>query len=585
MVEKVVPTLQRFIMSLDQRLQELSAGEIRSALLAHAQALASDQRDTFLEIFKNPSSAGHDEKAPEMTWPVGDDPLLHDIDAFVGRVTSGKYFEGFGWDDEIHDQRSFGDESWVSDMDDLFAGAQDAFLAGELGLSRAAYRRLLEAFGLDQEVGTFCGPDAAVEMVETDIAEAESRYLRAVYETTPLPERAASLAEEWFGLPTWASVPSLAMVRETRRQDLPDLEAFLPEWITQLRSIGGQRPQARRLLAEATELSGGADGLAMLARGSATNQAESYLDWVEALRRVGRGPDAAAAAREALQTLDPYGETRARIAEHLAESMTGDAGEFLAAQRAAWRAAPTQERLLRLHHAATVTGQVPQAMAAEAEALEAEALETAEGPDRANGRLRAALFLLAGRFDAAVGLLDSPPESNPHRGASRVLVPYLLAAGCAGPTRPEWTSTRVGRLLRSVDHPESWNWTDVDRPDPNDRTGDVARPLSGLLTEQLAAAADDPALRLQCLETALGEVDHQVNTVVSGQFRGGYAEAARLVACCAEAVTLEEGAEVGTSLVVQRRDRYPRHAAFRRELDAAVRQTPLVTAPPTKGRR
>ena len=580
MVERVVPTLQRFIMSLDQRLQELSASEIRSALLTHAQALASDERDAFLGIFTEPSPAGHDEKAPDTTWPVGDDPLLHDIDAFVGRVASGKYFEGFGWDEEIHDQRSFGDESWASEMDDLFGGAQDAFLAGELGLSRAAYQRLLEAFGLDQEVGTFCGPDAAVEMVETDIVEAESRYLRAVYETTSPAERAAALVGEWFGLPTWASVPSLAMVRETRRQDLPDLEAFLPEWITQLRSIGGRAPQARRLLAEAAELHGGVDELALLARDSATDQARHYLDWVEALRRTGRDPDAAAAAREALQTLDPYGETRARIAEHLAESMTGDAGEILAAQRAAWRAAPTQERLLRLHHAATVTGQVPQAMAAEAEAL-----ETGEGPDRANGWLRAALFLLAGRFDDAVRLLDSPPESNPQRGASRVLVPYLLAAGCAGPTRPEWTSTRVGRLLRSVDHPESWNWTDLYRLDTNDRTGDEIRPLSELLTEQLAAAADDPALRLQCLETALSEVDRQVDTVVSGQFRGGYAEAARLVACCAEAVTLEEGEEAGTFLVAQRRDRYPRHAAFRRELDAAVRQTPLVTAPPTRGRR
>ena len=51
-----------------------------------------------------------------------------------------------------------GDESWVGAMDDLFAAAADAFLAGDLALARDAYGRLLGAFDLDQEVGTFCGP-------------------------------------------------------------------------------------------------------------------------------------------------------------------------------------------------------------------------------------------------------------------------------------------------------------------------------------------------------------------------------------------------------------------------------------------
>lgn len=73
--------------------------------------------------------------------------------------------------------------------------------------------------------------------------------------------------------------------------------------------------------------------------------------------------------------------------------------------------------------------------------------------------------------------------------------------------------------------------------------------------------------------------------VVPGELRGQYAEAARLVACCAEAIALKEGADAGTLFTAQRRDRYPRHVAFRRELDLAVRQTPLVMAAPTKGTR
>lgn len=579
MAEKV-PTLQRFITSLDQRLQEMSVEEIRAALLVHANELPGAQRNAFLSIFTSAPSTRQDNEMPDTTWPVDDDPLLDEIDAFVASLASGKYFEGYGWDDEIHDQRSFGDESWVWEMDDLLLGAQDAFLAGELGLSRAAYQRLLEAFDLDQETGAFCGPEPAVEMLQTDVPEAEARYLRAIYETTPAAERATVLADEWFDLPTWHPVPSLSAVREARHQDLPGLEQFLPAWIAQLRSVGEKGPEVRRLLTEATELYGGVDGLAVLAREAGPAQAELYLDWVQALRRADRDTDAAAAAREALRTVDAYGETRASIAEQLADLVADEPDEVLAARTSAWRAAPTQARLLTLHHAATITGQVPQTMAAEVEALEA-----AEDPDRLPGALRAALFLLAGRVDDAVELFHGPPGLNPRRAASRVLVPYLLAAGCAGPRRPEWPSSRLAGLLGSVNQMDLWEWTDVDRPDVSGPTGDVPTPLSALLTEQIAVEADDPALRLQRLEAALHEVDRQVEVIISGKARGQYARAARLLACCAEAITLEEDAQAGTLFVSQRRDRYPRHVAFRRELDMAIAQTPLVTPPPTRTTR
>ncbi len=579
MAEKT-PTLQRFITSLDQCLREMSVEEIRAALLVRANELPGVQRNAFLSIFTSTPFTPPGNEMPDTTWPVDDDPLLDEIDAFVAGLASGKYFEGYGWDDEIHDQRSFGDESWVWEMDDLLLGAQDAFLAGELGLARGAYQRLLEAFGLDQETGAFCGPEPAVEMLQTDVPEAEARYLRAIYETTPAAERAAVLAGEWFDVPTGHPVPSLCAVREARHQDLPGLEQFLPAWIAQLRSIGDKGPEVRQLLTEATELYGGVDGLAVLAHDIGPAQAELYLDWVQALRRADRDTDAAAAAREALRTVAPYGETRARIAEQLADVVTDEPDEVLAARTSAWRAAPTQARLLTLHRAATITGQVSQTMAAEVEALEA-----TEHPDRLPGALRAALFLLAGRVEDAVELLHGPPGKNPRRTASRVLVPYLLAAGCAGPQRPEWPSTRLAGLLGSVNQMDLWEWTDVDRPDVSDPTGDEPAPLSALLADRIAIEADDPALRLQRREAALQEVDRQVEVIISAKARGQYARAASLLASCAEAITLEEGAQSGTLFVSQSRDRYPRHVAFRRELDTVIQQTPLVTPPPTRTAR
>jgi hypothetical protein len=579
-----VPSLQRFVTSLEKRLRTMSAKEIRAALLAHANTLPGAQRSAFLAIFTDAPDTSGDTKPADTAWPVEDDPLLDEIDAFVAHLASGAYVDGFGWDHEIHDERSFGDESWVWEMDALFASAQDAFLGGQLSLARAAYQRLLAAFGLDEEMGAFCGPEPPVEMVTTDVPEAESRYLRAIYETTPPEERAIVLHEEWFTLPTWRPVPALSTVREARREDLPELDQFLPRWISQLRANGGKNPEARRLLTEATQLYGGVDGLAALAREAGPDQTELYLDWVQALRGADRDSEAAAAAREALDTVEPRGQTRARIAEHLAELLRDDAAELLAARVAAWRAAPTEARLLTLHHAASAVGDVGEVH--QTLATEIDALEDAGESGRLPAALRAAILLLAGREDHATRLLRPSPDDGQRPPASRVLVPYLLAAGCAGPRRSAWASTRLADLLVGVDQSDPWRWSDFDVPDcSSPTTDDAPPPLSALLTEQIAAEVDDPTRRSQRLQTALAEVGRQVDAILTAKARRQYASAARLLACCAEAVTLEEGTEAGTVFLERWRDRYPRHVAFRRELDQARAETPLLTDPATRRSR
>lgn len=572
MMGETGPSLQRFLAALDSRLQQLSVTEIRTALHAHARSLPPDQREKFLGIFSRLPAT--DSQHPDLIWPVGDHSLPADIDAFVARVAAGAYFEGYGWDDELGDERSFGDDSWVWEMEGLFAEAAEAFLANKLGLARAAYGRLLKALRLDEEVGTFSGTLSAPEMLETDIGEAEARHLRAVYETTPPRDRASTLLEEWSAFSMWDGGPSLRAVRETRQRDLPDLATFLPAWIVQLRLHEEVSAGVRTLLVEAVETHGGVDGLAALARdSSAGHQTEYYLEWINALRRADRDPDAANAAREALKSevlkeLHPYGGTRALIAEQLA-AVTTDPAETLDARRAAWRSSPTQARLLALHHAAAEQGQAQSFLSAEVEGTP---------QDRIDDQLRAVLLLLVGRIDAAIECLEDWASTGRGRDPSRVLVPYLLTAGCAGPTRTGWKSSRLHALLEGVNTPDIWDWTNVERGTAGSAPESVTS-LSVLFAEQIADHPDDPDLRSRCLLAAVAEIDRRLEAIVGGQRRNQYGAAARLIACAAEAVALAESPDSGTRLVARRRDRYPRHVAFRRELELAVKKTPLVRPP------
>lgn len=567
------PSLQEFIVSLDQRLHQLTAEEIRTALLVHARSLPPGQREPFVGIFTSELSRAEGRPATDPACPVGDDPLLTDIDTFVGRVAAGEYVDGYGWDGELREERWFGDESWVWEMDALFAGAQDAFLSGDLALAREAYGRLLASLQMDTGEAAFSGAWLPEAMLETEVWEAEARYLRAVYETTSPPERARVLAEEWATLWVGSSGPSLTAVRESREHDVPDIEVFLPAWIAQLHALDGERSVVRSLLVEAVEAHGGVDGLAALARDYAPIRPEYYLAWIDALRRDDRRLDAAGAAWEALEALDPYGEKQALIAERRT-ALVDDPAEVLDACRAAWRAAPSQARLLALHQAARVTDQVESAMSAEIDALAA---------GRVNAQLQAVLLLLARRAEAAIALLDVPTVPGSGRGPGRVLIPYLLAAGCAGPTRSGWKSTRLATLLGGLDTPDTWDWTSFDRQHHESMAGEP-RPLSLLLTDQLNTPGD-PVLRTRSLEAALRAIGRTVEAIVSVKDRRQYASVALLIACAAEAITLNGNPEGGTSLVAQWRDHYPRHVAFRRELELAVEKTRLVRPPDPKGHR
>jgi hypothetical protein len=562
-------SLQRFLASLDDRLTAMSAGDIRAAIRTHAEALPSDQRHGFLEMFAPVRTT---EDAPRLDWPIEDDPLLAAIDALVERISSGSYFEGFGWDDEIHDERSFGDESWVTEMDGLFQDTQAAFLAGDLRLARSAYERLLRAFELDQEVGTFCGSSPALETVSTDVAEAQARYLRAVYETTPPAQRAGVLLGEWFALPSYGAT-TLATVRETRASDLPDLSAFRPDWISQLSSPAAEQAselRVRALLSESVQLHSGADGLAALARRAGTGRGERFLDWVEALRRAGREADAADAAREALTDPSPEGAAFAQVAEQLAELVGDDADALLVARRAAWRARPSDERLLALH-AAIPAEEVDRVLAGEITALD----EVANTESPISGRLRALLLLLAGRTDAAAALLGRDGGTRP-MAAGSVIVPYLLAAACAGPGRPGWEMTRVARLLRGIDEPRRWDWTSPLGPY---QSASDEPTLSDLLTARLTRCATPRPQRAAWLQLARTEIEGRVRAIVSDKHRSRYGEAARLAACCAEALAMADDEPAGDRFIASLRGDFSRHIAFRRELDAALTDA----AAPTRG--
>lgn len=573
--------LGEFLAVLEQRLAALPVDDLLAALVAHAERLPVRDREAFLAIFPAPSAVVSQVPGPRAVPSPDGTRLLADIDVFVDRVRSGAFFEGWGWDDDLHEERAWGDESWVGEMDDLFAVAADAFLAGDLALARDAYGRLLGTFDLDQEVGTFCGPSIPSDMVATDVPEAVARYLRAVYETTPLSERAEELYDRYADLNHLAPATSLHTIADTQRAGLPDLDDFLPAWIEVLteHTSGHWARDHQRLLTEATVCYAGTDGLATVARRPGDHQSTAYLDWIDALTRDGRLDDAAAAAREALIITGPPAERSAEVADRLGDltARLGDRAAALDARRTAWRTHRTRSRLLALIVAADAAGQRTGAVEAEADLVPA-------APDR----LGCELLLLADRIDAAAtALVASDPlgwSSPEHPGP--VVWPFLLAAAVA-PVVPA-TETQLGQQFATIDTTDRWHgYSSLDRhhgDDDTDRASAAPPRLSSLLACHIADRPGGAQQRQQWLDAARSVADRRIDAVVGNKHRGAYQRVAVLAVAYAEALALAADQAAGAAFIAATRSRYPRHVAFRDELDRATAASPLLPAPPQRRR-
>jgi tetratricopeptide (TPR) repeat protein len=583
-------SLKRFLEELAQSLAELSDGDVRAVLLRYAAAVVPGARQQFLENLQAAIDAWSEEGTRGEDGagePPGEDGegLLAAIDALAVDLAAGVYFDGYDWDPYERRERAFGDESWAPRMDALFDRANAVFLRGDLAQARDAYARLFEALAMEtDEGGPFSGDEAPTGMLRTDVAEAAARYLRTIYQASADPAgRARELGQAWLErLPPGCAPHSLTAVRETLPHDLLGLVDFRPYWTAYLTErmaamepLGyGLRLAGSSLLHElATEAAlagGGTDALGQVARAGGALQAEAYLTWIDALRGDGRVADAEQACREALEAVPSVRDFTAHrwavIAERAAflAQGRGDATAACRYRERAWELAPDVQRLCALFTAAERhrPGSGPAAAA-----LLAERRRTDCRPADVWGadHLTAQALLLADRLDDALELL--PARVDDPGDVSETVLPYVLAAASGAAQRSEWPSTVLHALVLTQGEDRCGS------PPPTPEEGVPTPRLGTLLCQLLAQRKPDTAQRERWLHAARAGVGLFTKRIVGGQQRRSYDRAARLATACAEALICAGEDRFYLESV---RGAYPRHVAFRREVDTAQAKSPLV---------
>ncbi len=174
-----------FMEEVAARLNEMPKTELEKLIMHWAGKELPANRQAFINNLILPEQ--------QVVTEMDGKALLGEIEAFSRRVVNGEYCDGWGWDDDIYEERDWGDESWAAEADNLFVEARELLLHGDFKLAKAAYDMLFEILERGEEPGHLPGALSSYEMLEVDIAEQIALYLRAIYLDSPPSERQASL--------------------------------------------------------------------------------------------------------------------------------------------------------------------------------------------------------------------------------------------------------------------------------------------------------------------------------------------------------------------------------------------------------
>jgi hypothetical protein len=459
----------------------------------------------------------------------------------------------------VNDARSFADAAQQvghadpDDVSEYLRLASKAFLAGDHASARAVFEALLIPIStVDIDLGQH---ELVDDGLSVDVHTCLAQYVTSVYTTTPLPDRAGAVFKAIENVkPIGTVVNPIGEMEGVSAGALPDLGAFLPQWV---KHLARRRPPKdewesdyERWLREAVFRFEGVSGLERLAR--KTKRPQTCLAWCEAL--VDRGDWAGALhAYDDSAALVGKSHWRGELLDGAAlaakQLNRSDVAERLAT---AWYAAPTLARLLRW---LVTEDRRPTALRTKARKIVSRCPKTA-------GRQLGLLRLLAGDISAAADLLSQAPglgwSSDEHPG--HVLFPSfaLLLAHRASKGVPEALLADLDSTCR----------------DPLEvlSSDDVGRRLK-LSTPSIATLIKDATSTITFVEADLGSMvdamcvaaESRVEGILGRSRRRHYGHAAMLVASCVALAPAGHGKDL-SAWMMGLRQTYSRRHAFREEL-------------------
>ena len=565
--------LKSFLKNIEERIASLTSEQLRSIIMKMAMEVLPSGRHQFLDKLIIAEAEKIEEKSP-----VYQEDLLNDIRDFIEELESEmeenhEPDDGYGYYDDEDDLGPY--EDYLGEFEELFSKTNSVFEEGNLELAKNAYQKLFHIFEIDDDYGR--GIDSH-HLNEMDMKAISARYLRSVYEITPLPKRPQLLFNEMLHVLSMVRDRKITLQNliEASTKPLPDKEQFLNDWISFLRSQDSK--EADYWLREAISLTKGVEGLKELALSDGRKHPRAYLDWASALMDEGKHHDVIEAVENARQALPADMPIRATISDFLwqAAEHVGDKELSSTARWESFYAKPELSRLLDLWESTSDESQRMELM------------------QQASERIKEYLAKnLTFSFSFPGTPLDNDDsEKYVHLTKSNLAHAYLLGknwesahemsikgneVGWSNSDNPQGLVVIcfLGLTVRnmSTDFPPNlvllWDEALTNSLSFYDNSETTLSRLKEAYEEVFSNASLDEKEE-SFLSWCLNISEKRATSIVQNQYRKSYWKAASLITACAEVLKIRGEEQKGRSMTDEIRNKFPRHRAFQTELEGAI---------------
>jgi len=580
--------LKEFISELNARLEKFTHAELKEIIRSHAMDLPAREREEYLDRFVLPEKSKRKITSSKARMTDGE-YLLQEIRAFGDRAADYEFTTGWGWDDEDGEERAWGDDSWVTEIDSLFERINNFYEAGDYALARKAYDKLLEIYLEGSQEGHFSGHDQD-EMMETDLEETGLKYLRSIYLSEKPSSRPEALLKGITNLSYLSRDATIHGMIHVSMEDLPELDQFGEQWIVYLKKQIGDRI-VTDLLKEAVRVFQGVKGLETLALEKGDQFPGAFVEWLEALKKEKNYPEMIRVAKLGLERLSDHLAIRGRIADYLHEAAIQLDQKDLVEEslKTALYASPSLSPLLNLlDH--------PRDQKQKGEFLECAlarfgkiwqrtkksdpiSFDSNHSPDLHENyvpeNLEIYCYLLKGDYAKAVASMSPSKALGWSLGNSpnAILVPFFLYARW---DHEKKLSANIADLWKDA--------TDVpirfgEFFEEDSTSGDLGLRLRVHLENVLRESPIPEKEREEYLKAAEKVAFKRVDGIVGEKHRKSYWKAAQLLLAVAETYWSNSRVGEGQKLVSGFKEKYNRHSAFKTELQKAVKKSKLFSVP------
>lgn len=560
--EKSTLALKPYLESIRIRCQRLSKDEILDIISGIAQDIPMHKRGEFLGKIDALSKG-------KIEVPLSGGDILSQItdlkdtvDERIASIENGTFHEDYdAWDDYSYDEDPDAlSEEQKEELEALFWQAERLFLSGQARLAREVYEALFEFFSTDS--------DYSVGVSEYDIdinfREQRARYCRCVYEASTSNERVkevmqamqihAAMDQYHFDL-SGERYLMFQDVIDAKMGELPDWEAFLPEWKKALSRKTTDRGAV--LLLEAINWIDGIEGVATLARKWGASQPRGYLYWLDVLMSAEDWRGVSQRAQQALKSFK-MGDFRAQVAVMLvrAGEELNEGNLILKGKRERFYSLPNDRHLIDLIEEAEKNNQRGRELHNALEVLKTQEQHT----------LQVKALLMAGELGDAY----SKAKNSDHIGwsygnnAGGVLLGGILAAltDCAA------KAPVITNLLQRYTNIKTYSFEiseDYVTPDREDTV------VSNEILKGLKGAVILPADKKKFMSWAERIGRRRIDHIVTNKYRNAYGRAAEVLGALAECWAVDGKTEKSRGIIEEfRNQKYNRFTAFKREIDQVI---------------